>query len=71
LYVAVKVAKRAIENAHGWLARNGPVSVRAGTGLWRKIREQMALAVNRVMRKASLYDADLAAACDQAKARAI
>ena len=61
MYVAVKGGERAIENAHGWLAeeRRGDPSVpELGVA---QIREQMALAVNRVMAEGSLYDPDLAA----------
>ena len=61
MYVAVKGGERAIENAHAWLAeeRRGDPSV-PELGL-AQIREQMALAVNRVMAEGSLYDPDLAA----------
>ena len=61
MYVAVKGGERAIENAHDWLAeeRRGDVSVAELTVA--QIREQLALAVNRVMAEGSLYDPDLAA----------
>lgn len=61
MYVAVKGGERAIDNAHAWLAeeRRGDVTV-AELSL-RQIREQLALAVNRVMAEGSLYDPDLAA----------
>jgi alpha-D-ribose 1-methylphosphonate 5-triphosphate synthase subunit PhnI len=61
MYVAVKGGERAIDNAHQWLAeeRRGDPSVPELT--IPQIREQMALAVNRVMAEGSLYDADLAA----------
>ncbi|MCD1626013.1 MAG: carbon-phosphorus lyase complex subunit PhnI [Paracoccaceae bacterium] len=61
MYVAVKGGERAIENAHSWLAeeRRGDVAV-PELGI-AQIREQMALAVNRVMAEGSLYDTDLAA----------
>ena len=61
MYVAVKGGERAIENAHAWLAeeRRGNRSV-AELSL-EQIREQLALAVNRVMAEGSLYDPDLAA----------
>ncbi len=61
MYVAVKGGERAIDNAHQWLAeeRRGDPAVPALT--IRQIREQMALAVNRVMAEGSLYDPDLAA----------
>ena len=61
MYVAVKGGERAIENAHGWLAqaRRGDVSVPDLAVA--QIREQMALAVDRVMAEGSLHDPDLAA----------
>jgi alpha-D-ribose 1-methylphosphonate 5-triphosphate synthase subunit PhnI len=61
MYVAVKGGERAIDNAHQWLAeeRRGDPAVPELT--IPQIREQMALAVNRVMAEGSLYDRDLAA----------
>ncbi|WP_424969262.1 carbon-phosphorus lyase complex subunit PhnI [Dinoroseobacter sp. S76] len=61
MYVAVKGGERAIENAHAWLAeeRRGDLAVPELSVA--QIREQMALAVNRVMAEGSLYDPDLAA----------
>ncbi len=61
MYVAVKGGERAIQNAHAWLAeeRRGDTSV-AGLSV-AQIREQLSLAVNRVMAEGSLYDLDLAA----------
>ena len=61
MYVAVKGGERAIENAHAWLAeeRRGDPSVPELS--LAQIREQMALAVNRVMAEGSLFDHDLAA----------
>ena len=61
MYVAVKGGERAIDNAHAWLAeeRRGDPSVPELSVA--QIREQMKLAVNRVMAEGSLYDADLAA----------
>ncbi len=61
MYVAVKGGERAIDNAHGWLAveRRGDPDVPELT--IPQIREQMRLAVNRVMAEGSLYDPDLAA----------
>ncbi|MCV3273617.1 carbon-phosphorus lyase complex subunit PhnI [Roseobacter sinensis] len=61
MYVAVKGGERAIENAHAWLAeeRRGDKSI-AELGI-AQIREQMKLAVDRVMAEGSLYDPDLAA----------
>ncbi|MCV6585975.1 MAG: carbon-phosphorus lyase complex subunit PhnI [Marinibacterium sp.] len=61
MYVAVKGGERAIDNAHAWLAeeRRGDRDV-AELSL-AQIREQLTLAVNRVMAEGSLYDPDLAA----------
>ena len=61
MYVAVKGGERAIDNAHAWLAdaRRGDRDI-ADLSL-AQIREQLALAVNRVMAEGSLYDPDLAA----------
>ena len=61
MYVAVKGGERAIENAHSWLAeeRRGDPTVAELTVA--QIREQLSLAVNRVMAEGSLYDPDLAA----------
>lgn len=61
MYVAVKGGERAIDNAHAFLAeeRRGDSAVaEIGTD---QIREQLRLAVNRVMAEGSLYDPDLAA----------
>jgi alpha-D-ribose 1-methylphosphonate 5-triphosphate synthase subunit PhnI len=61
MYVAVKGGERAIDNAHAWLAderRGDPAIPELSVA---QIREQMALAVNRVMAEGSLYDPDLAA----------
>jgi len=61
MYVAVKGGETAIDNAHAWLAeeRRGDVAV-ADLSV-DQIREQLGLAVNRVMSEGSLYDAGLAA----------
>ncbi|GAB5468049.1 MAG: carbon-phosphorus lyase complex subunit PhnI [Rhodospirillales bacterium] len=61
MYVAVKGGERAIENAHAWLAeeRRGDRGVAELSVA--QIREQLSLAVNRVMAEGSLYDPDLAA----------
>lgn len=61
MYVAVKGGEKAIDAAHDWLAdvRRGDPAV-AELSL-AQIREQMALAVDRVMSEGSLFDADLAA----------
>lgn len=61
MYVAVKGGERAIDNAHAWLAeerRGDPAVAELSVA---QIREQLALAVNRVMAEGSLYDPDLAA----------
>ncbi|MFZ2871313.1 carbon-phosphorus lyase complex subunit PhnI [Zavarzinia sp.] len=61
MYVAVKGGEAAIDAAHAWLAeeRRGDPSV-PEIGL-DQIREQLGLAVDRVMAEASLHDPDLAA----------
>ncbi len=61
MYVAVKGGERAIENAHAWLddARRGDRDV--PDLLLDQIREQLTLAVDRVMAEGALYDPDLAA----------
>ena len=60
MYVAVKGGERAIDAAHDWLAevRRGDPSVASLSVA--QIREQLTLAVNRVMAEGSLYDPDLA-----------
>ncbi|MBD3764812.1 MAG: carbon-phosphorus lyase complex subunit PhnI [Rhodobacterales bacterium] len=61
MYVAVKGGERAIDNAHAFLAeeRRGDPSVAELSVA--QIREQLRLAVNRVMAEGSLFDPDLAA----------
>jgi alpha-D-ribose 1-methylphosphonate 5-triphosphate synthase subunit PhnI len=61
MYVAVKGGERAIDNAHALLAeeRRGDTTVPELSVA--QIREQMTLAVNRVMAEGSLYDPDLGA----------
>jgi len=61
MYVAVKGGEKAIENAHRLLAekRRGDTAVPELTIT--QIKEQMSLAVDRVMTEGSLYDRDLAA----------
>ncbi|MEM7089718.1 MAG: carbon-phosphorus lyase complex subunit PhnI [Pseudomonadota bacterium] len=61
MYVAVKGGENAIENAHAWLAeeRRGAQDVTELS--LDQIREQLSLAVNRVMAEGSLFDPDLAA----------
>ncbi|MEM0946411.1 MAG: carbon-phosphorus lyase complex subunit PhnI [Pseudomonadota bacterium] len=61
MYVAVKGGERAIDNAHAWLGeeRRGDPDISELT--LPQIREQLKLAVDRVMAEGSLYDPDLAA----------
>lgn len=61
MYVAVKGGERAIDNAHSLLAeeRRGDPAVPELS--LKQIREQLGLAVDRVMTEGSLYDPDLAA----------
>jgi len=61
MYVAVKGGEKAIDNAHALLAdrRRGDRAVAEIAP--DQIREQLALAVDRVMNEGSLFDADLAA----------
>ena len=61
MYVAVKGGEKAIDNAHALLAeeRRGDAGVPELT--LDQIKEQMSLAVDRVMGEGSLYDPDLAA----------
>jgi len=61
MYVAVKGGEKAIENAHQWLAdeRRGDRDV--GELSIDQIKEQLTIAVDRVMNEGSLYDPDLAA----------
>lgn len=61
MYVAVKGGERAIDNAHAWQAdeRRGDRAVPELSVS--QIREQLALATNRVMAEGSLHDPDLAA----------
>ncbi|WXL24678.1 carbon-phosphorus lyase complex subunit PhnI [Ectopseudomonas mendocina] len=61
MYVAVKGGERAIDNAHALLAktRRGDTSIPELSV--EQIREQMPLAVSRVMTEGSLYDPQLAA----------
>jgi alpha-D-ribose 1-methylphosphonate 5-triphosphate synthase subunit PhnI len=60
-YVAVKGGEKAITNAHRWLAedRRGDTSIAEVETA--QIREQLSLAVDRVMAEGSCYDPDLAA----------
>ena len=61
MYVAAKGGERAIENAHAWLAEERRGDTEVAELSVAQIREQMSLAVNRVMAEGSLYDPDLAA----------
>ncbi len=61
MYVAVKGGEKAIENAHSWLAEERRGSTDVAELSLDQIREQLSLAVNRVMAEGSLYDPDLAA----------
>lgn len=61
MYVAVKGGERAIDNAHAWLAEERRGDRKVLELSVDQIREQMSLAVNRVMAEGSLYDPDLAA----------
>jgi len=61
MYVAVKGGERAIDNAHAWLAEERRGDTEVAELSIAQIREQLALAVNRVMAEGSLYDPDLAA----------
>ncbi|MCE8524858.1 carbon-phosphorus lyase complex subunit PhnI [Ruegeria pomeroyi] len=61
MYVAVKGGERAIENAHAWLAEERRGDPEVAELSLAQIREQLSLAVNRVMAEGSLYDPDLAA----------
>lgn len=72
MYVAVKGGERAIDNAHSWLAeaRRGDHGV-PDLAL-AQIREQLSLAIDRVMAEGSLYDPELAAlALKQARGDAV
>ena len=61
MYVAVKGGERAIDNAHAWLAEERRGDKGIDELSIAQIREQLSLAVNRVMAEGSLYDPDLAA----------
>ena len=61
MYVAVKGGERAIDNAHAWLAEERRGDPKVAELCVEQIREQLSLAVNRVMAEGSLYDPDLAA----------
>ena len=61
MYVAVKGGERAIDAAHAWLAEERRGDLGVAELSVPQIREQLALAVNRVMAEGSLFDPDLAA----------
>ncbi len=61
MYVAVKGGERAIESAHSWLAEERRGDRNVAELSIAQIREQLKLAVDRVMAEGSLYDPDLAA----------
>ena len=61
MYVAVKGGERAIESAHAWLAEERRGDKEVAELSIAQIREQLKLAVDRVMAEGSLYDPDLAA----------
>lgn len=61
MYVAVKGGERAIDAAHAWLAEERRGDARVTELSVPQIREQLSLAVDRVMAEGSLYDPDLAA----------
>ncbi len=61
MYVAVKGGERAIDAAHEWLAQERRGDTATPELTVAQIREQMTIAVARVMAEGSLYDPDLAA----------
>ncbi|MEQ9487833.1 MAG: carbon-phosphorus lyase complex subunit PhnI [Alphaproteobacteria bacterium] len=61
MYVAVKGGEKAIENAHALLAEERRGDPEVPELSVDQIKEQMTLAVDRVMTEGSLYDRDLAA----------
>jgi len=72
MYVAVKGGEKAIDQAHSWLdeTRRGDTSIPELSVA--QIRQQMGLAVDRIMAEGSLYDPELAAlALKQASGDAI
>ncbi len=56
MYVAVKGGERAIDNAHAWLAEERRGDREVSELSVAQIREQLALAVNRVMAEGSMSD---------------
>ena len=61
MYVAVKGGEKAIDNAHRLLARKRRGDTALPELSVEQIRQQMPLAVSRVMTEGSLYDEQLAA----------
>lgn len=61
MYVAVKGGEKAIDNAHALLAKQRRGDAQFPELSVAQIREQLGLAVSRVMAEGSLYDPDLAA----------
>jgi alpha-D-ribose 1-methylphosphonate 5-triphosphate synthase subunit PhnI len=61
MYVAVKGGEAAIAAAHDLLARKRRGSLAVSEISTEQIREQLSLAVDRVMCEGSLYDPELAA----------
>ena len=61
MYVAVKGGEAAIDNAHELLAQKRRGDTNVSELSVAQIREQLSLAVDRVMTEGSLYDPDLAA----------
>ena len=60
-YVSVKGGEKAITNAHEWLAEERRGDPAVGEIDVAQVREQLSLAVDRVMAEGSCYDRDLAA----------
>jgi alpha-D-ribose 1-methylphosphonate 5-triphosphate synthase subunit PhnI len=72
MYVAVKGGEKAIDNAHALLAEDRRGDPDVAELSVAQIREQLTLAVDRVMSEGSLYDPDLAAlALKQARGDAV
>jgi alpha-D-ribose 1-methylphosphonate 5-triphosphate synthase subunit PhnI len=60
-YVAVKGGEKAITNAHRWLAEDRRGDTTVPEIEVAQVREQLSLAIDRVMSEGSCYDRDLAA----------
>ena len=61
MYVAVKGGERAIDHAHQLMAQRRRGDLHLAAISVEQIRQQMPLAVARVMSEGSLYDEELAA----------